>query len=1584
MNKTTTKTSTTNKKSQGKNISPLEQFTQNFYSYAFEDELKYQSRDELLAKTENAFKFFEKRKPHEPKIEIDPPQGKDLKPRTILKVLNDDKTFLVDSVIAEVSRLGYKIYEIYHPVLKVNRDKSGKFTEFDSKHGKAESLIYLKISYIEHQVAIDSLKKNLEAVLRALYLAVDDWRSMLVKVDETVKSMHLAQSSFPNDEVDETTDFLKWLADDHFTFLGYSEYEISPKSKKLKLIEDSNLGVSRPEAAQLTDISPEEQAKLSADGDLLQITKSDNKAIVHRSVYMDHIAVKKFDGNGKIIGERRFLGLFASSAYYQMTNTIPIIRRKVKYVQGKSGFARGGHSAKIVQFILDSYPRDEIFQSNADQLLKNILSILELMERPRVGLYMRNDRFDRFISCLIYVPKEKFDTNLRFRIQRILEKSLEGKVTEYYTQISDSPLSRLHLIIKPNSKIGKYDVEELRTKIAEVSNLWSDELLATLAEKFGDRKGEQLFTKYENAFPKDYTAIYSSKHAISDINKIEESLNAHRLEVEFYQSKEDGEVDSYHLKTFNPGDAIALSDVLPILENFGLRVISEKPFFVEPAGGEVGVGISDFEVEPMNKQPINLEEIKELLETAFKKVILVEAENDQLNKLVIFANLPWRDIVLLRAYTRYLRQAGLALGINFFMDALVNQAKLSSRLVDLFHSYFDPKTKLKAEDIIAEINEDLANVSNLNEDRAIRRLSETIEATLRTNFFQTTDVGSNKSYVSFKFDSRKVPDLPLPRPLYEVFVYAPFVEGIHLRGGMVARGGLRWSDRSEDFRTEILGLMKAQMVKNSVIVPVGSKGGFIVKGHVPDDRDAKLKQGIECYKTFLRGVLDVTDNIVKGKIAPPQNVTRRDGDDPYLVVAADKGTATFSDIANSVSEEYGFWLGDAFASGGSAGYDHKKMGITAKGAWISVQRHFREIGVDVQSQDFTCVGVGDMSGDVFGNGMLLSEHIKLVAAFNHMHIFLDPTPDAASSFKERDRLFQLPRSGWDDYDKKLISKGGGIFKRSDKSIKLTPEVKQALDIKENELNPDELIRAILKSPVDLLWNGGIGTYVKAELETARDVGDKNNDNLRINGKELRAKVAGEGGNLGFTQLGRIEYALNGGRLNTDAIDNSAGVDTSDHEVNIKIPLQAAIEKKKLNIANRNKLLVKMTDEIADLVLRDNYLQTQAISIAETRGYLGNEARAALMRKLEEDGLLKRKIEFLPSDEEILRRTSLKLSFTRPEVSVLLAYSKMWLYNQLIESDLPDDEYFKIDLNRYFPVELQKKYKTELEDHKLRREIIATFATNSIVNRAGSTFFSTIIKDTGMSASDIARAYTVTRDAFKLRDLWKAIENLDGKVEAKVQYEMFLSIGRFIERQTLWFLRNLPLPINVEKTIKEYATDIAEFSSKLSSMLNELVSEQIEKQEAALTEKNVPLALAKKVSSLRALISACDVALITRTSKLPLHIVGKVYFQLGQRLSFNWLRLAALEMPADTYWQRLAIKNLIDSLFEQQRRIAREITSSACKGDKCDTALDTWTEKNAGNLERHDKMIAELQQSSDKFDLAMLIAAVRRIESLGSV
>lgn len=1553
----------------------LATFTRRFYAGISLEDMESQDLGFLAAEAEAVFKFIQSHRRGSISI-AHSCTGQ----FSTFMILNDDMPFLVDSVTAELARLGVKVFDLIHPVLRLRRDKSGKFQEFAENGGEAldESLIYVRAGVTDKKLAAN-IAAGLENVLESVQTVVSDWRGMLARVDETVKSLELHKN---REEAAETRDFIEWLADHHFTFLGYAEYDFGGgKTPALKAVKGSELGIFRPEV-KAGGVSGE-TLEFSKNGRLLEITKSSTKAMVHRSVYMDSIGVKKLGRNGEILGERRFFGLFASSVYYQSTNQIPVIRRKVHHVISASGHSSGSHSGKILQFIMDSYPRDEIFQSSEADLLENGLAILRLIERPRVGLFIRKDSLGRFLSCLIYVPKERFDTNLRHRIQEILETSLGGKVTEYYTQITDSPLSRLHLIIK-GGKPG-FDVHALQAQIAEAASGWTDDLYQEL-KKHSGKNAERLFSKYESAFPKSYTAIYRAYNAVFDILKIEEATASGKITFELYTSAsslKNFNGHALHLKLYSPASEMLISDVLPVLENMGLKVRDEHPFLVKP-GSENGIWIRDFLVEVPGKD-FSREEIAQIKQgfgEALSAVFDGSAENDGFNRLILEAGLPWREVALLRSLSKYLKQAGISYSQEYIQASLAKYPQIARLLTSLFNAMFDPAAKSgrekEVESISAKITSALSAVADLNDDRIIRRFLETAKAMLRTNFFQ------NKPYISFKLDSRKVPELPLPRPLYEIFVYSPRVEGIHLRGGKVARGGLRWSDRKEDFRTEILGLMKAQMVKNSVIVPVGSKGGFIVKQPpATGGKAAYLAEGVECYKTFLRGILDITDNIAGGKITPPARVTRRDGDDPYLVVAADKGTAAFSDYANSVSAEYGFWLGDAFASGGSAGYDHKKMGITAKGGWVSVKRHFREIGLDVDTEDFTAAGIGDMAGDVFGNGMLMSRHIRLIAAFNHIHIFIDPAPDAAKSFAERKRLFETPGSAWTDYDRKLISKGGGVFERSAKSIPVTAEMKKALGITAESLSPDELIKAILLAPVDLLWNGGIGTYVKSAAETHQDAGDKSNDSLRVNGGDLRCKVVGEGGNLGFTQQGRVEYAMKGGRINTDAIDNSGGVDCSDHEVNIKIALASRVESGKLSLKSRDEFLSGMTDEVASLVLRDNYLQTMALSVAELQGANLAESQAGFMRRLEAVGLLDRKIEFLPTDEELSRRQSEKRGLTRPELAVLLAYSKMSLYGELLASDLPDDPYFSRDLSLYFPKAMREKFSAEIEKHRLRREIIATFVTNSMVNRVGSTFFHNVTKDTGMPAADVARAYTAVRDIFSLRALWVEIESLDGKVPAEAQYSMLLEISKFIERMTFWFLRNLPHPLKVEDAVKRFSGDVQAFSEKLSLLLSGSEKKNLGIRLEALESKGVPTPLARKIAELAALSSSCDVAVVSKSGSYPVHVVGQVYFEIGERLSLSWLKEAASRLPADNYWLRLAARNITDSLFDEQRKIAAKIIKTSCKGDSCKGAVDSWCELKSGEIARHDDFIAELR-TVESLDLSMLVAATRRVEALGLI
>lgn len=1558
----------------------LQEFIRSFYSHSELSDLGQGGEVELEAIAVQVFEFFKKRELKKPKIELHNPNDQQQSPRTYLMLLNDDKPFLVDSVNAELSRFGLKIHKIFHPVMNVVRDKAGKFVAFDKK-GTEESLIFIEMTHVQAGRPSNEVVAALLDSIQSVYLAVDDWRDMVAKANELKLSLQHAKA---NKDVAEADDFLAWLSDNHFTFLSYVEYQPN-KSGDFIEVAESRLGLAKRSKGKI--VTPRAVEALAKTSELLEVIKSDEKAIVHRSVYMDQIGVKKFNSKGEVVAQGWLSGLFASSAYYQSTDIIPLIRQKVKYILGSSGFANGSHAGKIAKFVLDSYPRDEIFQASQQELQQNVLSIVDHIKRPRVGLYLREDKYNRFITCLIYVPKEKFDTNLRYRLQDILQEELGAVVTEYYTQISDSPLSRLYLIMTPNAATGfaKYSYEKLKRKVTEAANVWSDSLQGSLFAMFGSREGERLYAKYENAFPTSYRAIFQVNNAVHDIKKIEECIASGELEVEIYQESSD-HGNELKLKGFNPRERQALSDIVPVLENVGLRVIEEKPFIITPAGCEPVI-LREFETQTSNGKAIKIAEVKQVFEDALKKIANQKVENDSLNKLALFARLAWRDIVILRAYSKYIKQLGIAPSLLAIQDALTKNSELSLLIVQQFHALFGAKpSKAEFEKLQKQLQEGLKNVDNLTEDFIIRAMAEAVAATLRTNFLQADKAGNFKDYISFKLRSSEISFMPKPTPFAEIFVYSPEVEGIHLRGGAVARGGLRWSDRNDDFRTEVLGLMKAQMVKNSVIVPTGSKGGFVCKKPLPLDRDARQNAGIAAYKTFLSGLLDITDNLVNGKVVPPKQVVRRDGDDPYLVVAADKGTATFSDIANGLSQEYGFWLDDAFASGGSVGYDHKAMGITAKGGWVSVERHFRELGLDTRTQNFTVAGIGDMAGDVFGNGMLLSEHICLVAAFNHMHIFIDPTPNAKKSFEERKRMFALPRSSWEDYNKKLISEGGGIFNRSAKTIALTPQICKALSISEKtkELAPDALIKAILTAPVDLLWNGGIGTYVKAKGENNAQVGDKANDQLRINGEDLCCRVVGEGGNLGFTQLGRIEFAKKGGKINTDAIDNSAGVDCSDHEVNIKIALAKAVEDKKLTTSERNKLLEQMTDEVAKLVLRDNYLQTQAISIAEQLGVELVEPQLSLIKKLEKDGALDRELEFLPSDDEFAERKQQGKGLSRPELAVLLSYSKIDLYSKILASKLPDEPYYTQDLISYFPENLQKKFTKYLENHQLKREIIATSVTNSLINRTNSTFLHSIAKDTGMEACDIARAYTVARDAFGLRKLWREIEALDGKVPFAMQAKMLTSISSFIDTMTLWFLNNLPQPISVEAAIAQFAAEITEFEKSLKKILPKKIQEKIDTNVAKFVADGVPAELAQKVAALNVLASACDVVLVAKEGKMPLSTVAKLYFEVGNILQLSWLRDEASAQNAGSYWERLAMKNVVISLYEQQRRIATHVIKSACKVSKgevkCDDAVVAWQDTNSKELERHARMLEELKAAGE-MSIAMLVSAVRRIEAI---
>ncbi|MEI6729694.1 MAG: NAD-glutamate dehydrogenase, partial [Pseudomonadota bacterium] len=1291
----------------------------------------------------SSYEFLQDRTLGIPKIRVTAKKSS-----ALIEILNDDMPFLVDSVIAELSRQNININQVIHPIVKLERDLQGKLISLGESANSAESFIRIETSRLPDSLSEAKIIADLELVLANVRLAVADWKPMCGKIEESIGVLRKSRLNFPVEEINEVCDFLEWLEANNFVLLGHIEYDFydANGNNALSVVPNSELGIFRSDDNNLKpkglQAIPQEIRHFALVPQLIEITKSMRKSKIHRLAHMDYIGLKRFDENGKVIGERRFIGLFTSNVYYQSAKEIPVIRHKISRVIERAAFNPESYDGKTLRAILEFTPRDELFQFAEDDLFDYAMGVLSLEARPGVRLFLRRDSFERFVSCVVFMPRERFNGALREEIQKILAEALNGSVSEFFIQMTDAPLMRMQVIITTTpTEVPQVDVLELEDKISKITHRWSEALFAALAGKFGEESAGDMLRIYANAFPKAYIGDHDASVAIYDIQKINDVIASGTPSLDIFHNKNDAG-NFLHLKWYNPTSQIPLSDVLPILENMGFKVIDEQPYLVKPAGVAISqVWIRDLllSIDDKAVARCSTNEDFEKLGELLGKIWQNESETDALDALVLNAGLNWRQVVLIRAYSKYMKQIGFAYGLDTIAGTLNSYPTLAKLIAELFEARFNPHETIDCDGIIKNIEKQCENVGNITDEIIIRRFVDLINATMRTNYFQADKQGKTKSYISFKFASPKIPELPLPHPYAEIFVYSRRIEGIHLRGGKVARGGLRWSDRRDDFRTEVLGLVKAQMVKNTVIVPVGSKGGFVLK-QAPSGREEFMAEGVACYKTFLSGLLDLTDNIVDGNIVPPSQVVRHDDNDPYLVVAADKGTATFSDYANAVSAEYGFWLGDAFASGGSVGYDHKKMAITAKGGFVSVERHFREIGVDIHSQDFSVVGIGDMAGDVFGNGMLLSKHIRLVAAFNHMHIFLDPSPDSAKSFVERQRMFNLPRSSWTDYDKSLISQGGGIFERSQKSIALTVEVKQMIGSDKDAMSPDELIRALLKAEVDLLWNGGIGTYVKAEDETHEQVGDRANNNLRINGKDLRCKVIGEGGNLGFTQKGRIEYAKIGGRLNTDAIDNSAGVDCSDHEVNIKIGLGSSVASGKLSQSGRDELLASMTDEVADLVLQDNILQSQIITITESQSQALLEDHLRLMESLERSKKLDRAVEFLPSNKQAAERKNEGRGLTRPELSVLLAYSKMSVYEELLKSKLPDDNYFSDDLLKYFPTRLQKDFASELLSHPLKREIIATIVTNEVINRTGITFIHNIAEDSGRNVADVAYAY----------------------------------------------------------------------------------------------------------------------------------------------------------------------------------------------------------------------------------------------------
>ena len=1574
----------------------VERFVRQFYANVPPDDILAESPDNLFGAALSLWCFGAEREAGCAKVRVYNPRQDEHGWRsvhTVVEIVNDDMPFLVDSVTAALNRRELTVYLVIHPVVRVARERATRTSGPDAAAGAtiAESYMQLRIDEQTSPERLAEIGADIERVLADVRAAVEDWRGMRAKVAELLADLDRRPPPLPADEIAEGKAFLEWIGGDNYTFLGYRAYDFAgaDDQQTLSIVPGSGLGILRDEAVSVFDglrnfdKLPPDVRQFLRQSRLLMVTKSNRPATVHRPAHMDTIGVKVFDESGRIVGERLFVGLLTSIAYSRSPREIPLLRRKVANCIARAGFAPSSHDGKALQHILEAYPRDELFQISEDELFEFALGILHLQDRQRIALFARRDPFERFVSCLVYLPRDRYNTELRLRIQDVLARVYNGRIEAFYTHMTDAPLGRLQVLVRTTpGAIPEVDKDEIERRLVAAGRSWSDHLQDALIEAKGEERGLASLRRYADAFPGSYRERFNAHAAVFDIDRIDEALAAGTLAMNLYRPIE-AKGHELRLKIYNAGDHIPLSDLLPMLENMGLKVLSELPYSLPVAALGRTIWIHDFGMVTRDGAEVDVSEVKEVFHDAFTRVWAGEMENDGFNRLVLRAGLSWRKVTILRAYCKYLRQAAATFSQAYMEETLANHPRIARLLVRLFRVLFQPAARQDATrrsvEIVGEIEAALDEVVNLDEDRILRRYLNLIRATRRTNYYQGAAEGRAKPYLSFKLDSAAIDELPLPRPLYEIFVYSPRVEAVHLRGGKVARGGIRWSDRREDFRTEVLGLMKAQMVKNAVIVPVGSKGGFVVKRPPPGGgRKALMAEVVDCYKTMMRGLLDLTDNAVGGAVAPPPDVVRLDDDDPYLVVAADKGTATFSDIANAVSAEYGFWLGDAFASGGSAGYDHKKMAITARGAWECVKRHFREIGVDIQTRDFTAVGIGDMSGDVFGNGMLQSRRTRLLAAFNHLHVFLDPDPDPEASWRERKRLFDLPRSAWSDYDAKLISAGGGVFDRKAKSIKLSPEAKQRFGIAADSLTPNELIRALVRAEVDLLWLGGIGTYVKASGESHAEVGDRANDAVRVDAGDLRCKVVGEGANLGMTQRGRVEYALAGGRLNTDAVDNSAGVDCSDHEVNIKILLNEAVAAGELTLEQRDRLLESMTDEVAELVLRDNYLQSQALTVAEARGPEALDRLGRLMRGLERAGRLDRAIEFLPDDEVLAERAAARRGLTRPELAVLLAYAKIALYQELLPSDLPDDPRLEDDLTHYFPRPLRERYAGRIAGHRLRREIIASVVTNSLVNRVGPVFVDVMREQTGAVGPDVARAYAIARSVFKLRRLWAGIQDLDNKAPAALQTAMLGAIGRLAELGTLWLLRSLTQPLDIAATIAAYGPGVAELTAGLDGLVADADRARIARRRDEYVQAGVPDDLARRIASLDLLAPALDIVRMARAAGVAVTPAARAYFAVGDRFGIDWLRHAAAGVPSDGQWDRMAIAAIVDDLYGHQREITTRVLGAG--GTGADDGIETWASAHGPAVQRTTALFADLRQTG-AFDLAKLAVANRQLRSL---
>ncbi|MFK7956736.1 MAG: NAD-glutamate dehydrogenase [Lysobacterales bacterium] len=1614
-------------------------FAEHFLAHVPDAELQTQSADFWASAIGAQMNMLRQRIKSQVSIEIyNPPEDQgDHQRHTVLDVMSDDRPFLVDSVTLAISEAGRSVRRVIHPVYRVSRDAGGflmglSHGKADPELGPAESVMHFHIERISDGAEIAALKQRIATHLEDVRMAVDDWQAMSDQALDVSQQVTTAISPFGQERQQETAEFLRWLVDAHFTFLGYRHYVLQQADGEFDLQPQtrSGLGILREEGRlrkppRLTRLKTGSARELS-DTSPIVLTKAGVRSTVHRSGFLDYVGVMIFDAAGNLVGEHRFLGLYTSSAYNRRPWNIPLVRKNVDALMERSLYAPDSHGGKALLHIAETLPRDELFQSGPDELFRTATGVFELAERRQTRLLLRQDRFGRFYSCLVYLPRERFNTETREKLQEILLNTLGGSRLDYTVQLDDSVLARLHVMVWVDpDQPSEFDREQLQSELADAVRSWTDRLTDILIEKHGEETGQAWGKYYGEAFPAAYVEDVAPWVAAFDVEKLAKLESENDLELSLYRPRVQP-TGKFRFKVFRWDTTIALSDVLPILENLGLRVVSERPYRLEVSPGSLR-WVQDFDIILASGGDLDLEHVRTPFQEGFEQVVRGLLESDGFNRLILGAGLNWRQVVLLRAYCRYWRQTRCPYSQQYIEQSLARHPHHAALLVTLFAARFDPELDASADaeklsdpvrnhqlarmlerlrspaaalgllpadgkDFSASsraellklcrslMNASLAQVRSSDEDRILRSFSELIDATLRSNAYQGALDDPTRGYVSLKFDSAKVPDLPRPFPWREIFVYSPQVEGIHLRGGPVSRGGLRWSDRFEDFRTEVLGLMKAQTVKNTMIVPVGAKGGFVARNiKSGSDRDTTMAAVVASYRRFINGLLDITDNLTEQGVQHPAQVVRHDDDDPYLVVAADKGTATFSDIANAVAADHQFWLGDAFASGGSVGYDHKKMAITAKGAWESVKRHFRELGLNCQKEPFTVVGIGDMAGDVFGNGMLLSRQICLRAAFNHEHIFLDPDPDPISSFTERQRLFETPRSSWSDYSAELISQGGGVFSRQDKTIEVSEAVASWLGIKAAPMSPNQLIRALLKAPADLLWNGGIGTYVKASTETDLAVGDRSNDALRVNGEDLRFRVIGEGGNLGLTQRGRIEFAAGGGRINTDFIDNAGGVDCSDHEVNIKILLNQAVEAGRINDAERVELLSSMTHEVSSLVLKNNYLQSQALSLMEAHTVPRLGSKAHMISTLESVGILDRQLEALPSDEDLHQRQGQGRGLLRPELAVLLSYSKITLYQDLMASDIPEDQYLARELTGYFPEALRERFADLAKQHRLRREIIATVVTNSMVNRMGATFCLRIGEETGAGPADVAKAYTAAREIFSARDIWSAVEATDNQVASAHQIEAHLTVWNLLRHATRWLLHHSRGELDIAAVVERYQAPALMLSRGIVGWLPGATNKRVSGYRARLTNGGFSEQLVETLVSCSQLKPALDILEVATETGCELEPVARSYFKLGQHLKLAWLMQQIEQLPVDSQWHAAARGALRDELFQRQRQLTARVLSGHFTPDGADP-VKSWLVAADSEVRRFGHMMTDMR-AGGAADYAKASVAVRGLDRL---